>query len=77
MTNLLVEGGEKLLGSLCDQRRIDEVHVFVAPKLTGGAASPSPIGADGIVSMNDAINLGDLTWQQVGCDLYASGRIIR
>src|SRR5439155_8684965 len=37
MTNLLVEGGAEVFGSFCDERLIDEFHVFVAPKLIGGA----------------------------------------
>ena len=36
MTNVLVEGGGRLLGSLFDARLVDEVHVFIAPKLVGG-----------------------------------------
>ena len=40
MTNVLVEGGGRVLGSLLDARQIDEVHVFIAPKLVGGDAAP-------------------------------------
>lgn len=75
MTNLLVEGGGRLLGALLDARQIDEVHVFVAPKLFGGAQAPSPIQGQGIASIADALTLGDLQWQQIGDDLYLTGRI--
>ncbi len=37
MTNILVEGGGRVLGSLFDAELIDEVHVFVAPIIAGGA----------------------------------------
>ena len=43
-TNVMVEGGGRLLGSLLDARAIDEVHVFVAPKLIGGASAATAIG---------------------------------
>jgi len=36
MTNLLVEGGATVLGTLCFARWVDEVHVFIAPKVIGG-----------------------------------------
>jgi diaminohydroxyphosphoribosylaminopyrimidine deaminase/5-amino-6-(5-phosphoribosylamino)uracil reductase len=36
-TNVLVEGGSKLLGSLFDQGLVDQVLVFVAPILLGDA----------------------------------------
>ena len=42
MTNVLAEGGGRLLGSLLDARLIDEVHVFIAPKLVGGGEAPVP-----------------------------------
>ncbi len=45
MTNILVEGGGQLLGTLLDAEQIDEVHVLVAPKLLGGKHPPSPIDA--------------------------------
>ncbi len=42
MTNVLVEGGATLLGSLFDAAAVDEVHAFVAPKIFGGAAPRRP-----------------------------------
>jgi diaminohydroxyphosphoribosylaminopyrimidine deaminase/5-amino-6-(5-phosphoribosylamino)uracil reductase len=35
-TNILVEGGGTLLGSLFDAGEIDEVHAFIAPQIIGG-----------------------------------------
>jgi len=42
MTNVLVEGGSRLLHSLFDIYAIDEVHVFTAPKDAGGDAPSAP-----------------------------------
>lgn len=42
MTNVLVEGGSRLLHALFDIYAIDEVHVFTAPKDAGGDAPPAP-----------------------------------
>ena len=46
MTNVLIEGGGQLFGSLFDAGMIDEVHVFIAPKLAGETGPParSPAG---------------------------------
>ena len=46
-TNLLVEGGSKVLGGFCDAGLLDRVHVFVAPRLLGGANAVSAIGGRG------------------------------
>lgn len=75
MTNVLVEGGEKLLGGLFDRGQIDEVHAFIAPKLCGGQAALGPVGGHGIASMGNAIELKGIDWREVDGDLYVSGRI--
>lgn len=74
LTNVLVEGGGRLLGSFFDLRQIDEVHVFVAPRLVGGESAPSPLAGDGIATVNQALSVTNLEWQRLGTDLYASGR---
>ena len=51
MTNVLVEGGAKLMGSLFDLEAIDEVHAFIAPKLVGGSSAPGPMGGEGVGKM--------------------------
>lgn len=77
LTNLLVEGGGQLLGSLLDARAIDEVHVFMAPKLAGGAASASPIGGEGIDAMSQALVLERPQIEESGPDVYVRGRVPR
>jgi len=77
LTNVLVEGGGQLLGGLLDDRQIDEVHVFVAPKLIGGESARSPIEGGGITEMGDALRLDSPEWQPLGDDLYLTGRIAR
>jgi diaminohydroxyphosphoribosylaminopyrimidine deaminase/5-amino-6-(5-phosphoribosylamino)uracil reductase len=75
MTNVLVEGGSKLLGALFDLRAVDEAHVFIAPKFAGGAAAPSPVGGTGIERMADALKLDDITIEELDGDVYVHGRI--
>lgn len=75
MTNILVEGGSHLLGSLFDVRAIDEVHVFIAPKFAGGAAALSPIGGIGIERMADALRLADIAIEELDGDVYVHGRV--
>jgi diaminohydroxyphosphoribosylaminopyrimidine deaminase/5-amino-6-(5-phosphoribosylamino)uracil reductase len=48
MTNVLVEGGARVLGSFFDEGLADEAVVFVAPRLIGGAAAPGPLGGRGV-----------------------------
>jgi diaminohydroxyphosphoribosylaminopyrimidine deaminase/5-amino-6-(5-phosphoribosylamino)uracil reductase len=75
MTNLLVEGGNQLLGALFDLSAIDEVHVFIAPKLAGGATARSPIGGSGIEHLADTLQLADITIEELDGDVYVHGRL--
>ena len=75
MTNVLVEGGSQLFGSLFDARQINEVHVFIAPKLFGGDKAPSPIGGAGISEVAAALSLEQMQMQMLGEDIYLHGRV--
>jgi diaminohydroxyphosphoribosylaminopyrimidine deaminase/5-amino-6-(5-phosphoribosylamino)uracil reductase len=75
LTNVLVEGGANLLGSLFDARQIDEVHAFIAPKLFGGQKARSPIRGAGIEQVAEALQLANGHVQVLGSDVYISGRV--
>ncbi len=77
MTNVLVEGGSKLLGSLFDLGAVDEVHVFIAPKFAGGDSAPSPVGGAGIERMADSLKLADISIEELEGDVYVHGRIAK
>ncbi len=71
-TNVLVEGGAGLLGSVLDANAADEYHVFVAPKLVGGE-SLSPVGGTGVARMAEALRLTGLTAEVSAEDVYLHG----
>ena len=77
ITNVLAEGGGELLGSLFDLVAIDEVHVFIAPKLVGGQNARGAILGDGTSEMIDARGIEALDIQFCDQDIYISGRIRR
>lgn len=43
-----------------------QVHAFVAPKIIGGKNAPSPVGELGMVEMTQALELIDVSYEQVG-----------
>jgi diaminohydroxyphosphoribosylaminopyrimidine deaminase/5-amino-6-(5-phosphoribosylamino)uracil reductase len=75
MTNVLVEGGGTVLGALFDARLVDEVHVFIAPKIVGGGNAATPVGGKGPELMSQALMLRDVEWRKVDEDLYLRGRV--
>ena len=76
MTNLLVEGGGTVLGSLLDASLIDEVHAFIAPLIVGGTG-PGPVMGNGIKQLDMARRLPQLKVEQIDGDLYLWGRFAR
>ena len=73
-TNLLVEGGSRIFGLLFDARLIDEVHVFIAPKMIGGAEAAPVIGGKGLPDMGFPCLLESPRVSIVDQDIYVSDR---
>jgi diaminohydroxyphosphoribosylaminopyrimidine deaminase/5-amino-6-(5-phosphoribosylamino)uracil reductase len=72
-TNVLIEGGAGLLGAFHDEKLIDEVHLYLAPKLIGGIDAKSPLGGLGI----DGLQEGE--WElanveRTGSDIHIQAR---
>jgi diaminohydroxyphosphoribosylaminopyrimidine deaminase/5-amino-6-(5-phosphoribosylamino)uracil reductase len=75
MTNVLVEGGAGLLGSFFDQGLIDEVHVFIAPKLVGGSQAIGPLGGKGRDLLSAALALREPEVCELGGDIHVHARL--
>jgi diaminohydroxyphosphoribosylaminopyrimidine deaminase/5-amino-6-(5-phosphoribosylamino)uracil reductase len=75
MTNILIEGGSEVLGAFVDARAIDELHVFIAPKLAGGAAAKTPVGGHGVDRIADSLSLARWNVELIEGDLYLHGDI--
>ena len=77
ITTLYCEGGATLHGAMFDGGFIDQVHVYVAPKITGGAAARGCIGGRGVDTMAQAVGLHFDEIRQLGDDVRLGGRIRR
>jgi diaminohydroxyphosphoribosylaminopyrimidine deaminase/5-amino-6-(5-phosphoribosylamino)uracil reductase len=74
-TNVLVEAGSGLMGAFFDADLIDEVHVFIAPKLVGGVGAMSPIGGEGRAEIPSVTSLSNLSVSSYGEDTLIRGRL--
>ena len=73
MTNILVEGGGTLLGSLFDLHGVDEIHAFIAPRIVGGTDAVAPVGGRGHASIAEALRLQEHSVEVIDSDLYVHG----
>lgn len=73
--SLIVEGGGSLHGSLLASGLVNRVQAYIAPKLAGGAASPTPVQGGGIPAMDCALQLKNPQVTQLGADLLVEGEV--
>lgn len=74
VTAVLLEAGHELTGAFVQAGLVDRVAVFIAPKLLGGAAAPSPVGGPGF-ALVDALRLTDLTTRPLGDDWLVEANV--
>lgn len=74
-TNVLVEGGSRILGALLDGRWIDAAHVFIAPLLLGGTEAPSAMGGTGWPSPAAGLRMELVQMRQLAGDVYLHGTL--
>ena len=72
---VLLEGGPHLAGAFLDAGEIDEVRLFLAPMLLGGANARDPLEGEGVARINDAIKAMTLDCSLVGDDVLISARL--
>jgi len=73
--SLLVEGGGEINGYLLEHDLVDKVYWFIAPKIIGGRDAPSPVGGQGRVLMQEALELKSVEMQSFGADILITGYI--
>ncbi len=66
LTNVMVEGGGMILGSLFDNGLVDKAMIFVSPKIIGDAKAKSPVSGRGAISVSDAFQFENVKSYQ--CD---------
>ena len=73
--SVMIEGGSTIAFSALQERLVDKVVSFIAPKILGGVNAPTAVGGTGISSMDDAIDLVNMRTRKIGQDLMLEGWI--
>ncbi len=74
VVNLLIEGGGEVIGSAIHEKIVQELYMFVAPKIIGGKTSLSSVGGQGSRFLSQAANIRDLRVEAIGRDLLLRGK---
>ncbi|NOQ52786.1 MAG: bifunctional diaminohydroxyphosphoribosylaminopyrimidine deaminase/5-amino-6-(5-phosphoribosylamino)uracil reductase RibD [Desulfuromonadaceae bacterium] len=72
---LLLEGGATLAGAALQAGLIDQMMVFVAPKMIGGSARYGIFNGEGCHKLINAVRLVELCSEQLGEDILITGDV--
>ena len=72
--SLLLEGGSLLGGAMLRADLVDQVMIFVAPKMVGGDGR-SLLAGEGVASISDAWSLINLRARQIDTDILIEGEV--
>jgi len=75
ITNILVEGGGTLIGSLFDEGLVDRVLFFISPRIIGGRNALSSVMGKGINRVEKALKLKEVKIKRLGEDFLIEGYI--
>jgi diaminohydroxyphosphoribosylaminopyrimidine deaminase/5-amino-6-(5-phosphoribosylamino)uracil reductase len=73
ITSLMIEAGSSFNASALNDRIVDKVVFFIAPKIIGGKDSITPVGGDTFQKLQDAYKIRDLKIRRAGEDLMIEG----
>lgn len=75
LRSIFIEAGHHLSASLFQASLIDELVVFIAPKLIGGDTAPTLMGGEGIAWMNEAIKLSLIQHERFNEDIMLQYKV--
>jgi diaminohydroxyphosphoribosylaminopyrimidine deaminase/5-amino-6-(5-phosphoribosylamino)uracil reductase len=74
--SILLEGGPTLNAGALEEKIVDRVLLFVAPKIIGGKKAPGMIGGKGVLRAKEALGMEVLKVRRVGADVMIEGKPI-
>jgi diaminohydroxyphosphoribosylaminopyrimidine deaminase/5-amino-6-(5-phosphoribosylamino)uracil reductase len=75
ITALLLEGGAELAGAFLDAGEVDELRLFIAPVILGGAEAGPMVGGLGGERAAEAARALAVEWERSGEDLLVRARL--
>ncbi|WP_422926669.1 bifunctional diaminohydroxyphosphoribosylaminopyrimidine deaminase/5-amino-6-(5-phosphoribosylamino)uracil reductase RibD [Singulisphaera sp. PoT] len=73
MTNVMIEGGGRVLGAFLDRNEVDAVDIYIAPIVEGGAPAFTPASGAGHALMSQTRRLERHTTSLIGADIRIQG----
>jgi diaminohydroxyphosphoribosylaminopyrimidine deaminase/5-amino-6-(5-phosphoribosylamino)uracil reductase len=75
ITSILLEGGPRLAGAFLDAGELDELRLFLAPVILGGAAARDPLEGEGVERIAEATRALSLDCERIAEDILVTARL--
>ena len=75
--SILIEGGGTLNFSALKEGIVDKVRFYIAPKIIGGEKSRNSVGGEGFSTLDQCVNLTNITYEQIGDEIVAEGYVLK
>lgn len=69
VVTIMVEGGGETISSFVEENLVDEMFIFIAPKVIGGITAPTAVEGDGVAKIKEAKHIKSLETEKIGNDL--------
>ncbi|MCF6149030.1 MAG: bifunctional diaminohydroxyphosphoribosylaminopyrimidine deaminase/5-amino-6-(5-phosphoribosylamino)uracil reductase RibD [Candidatus Kuenenia sp.] len=73
LTNILVEGGSKIITAILEERLADKIIAFIAPVIIGGKGGASPVLGKGVDNVCDALKINEVRHYRFSDDVMMEG----
>ena len=71
--HVLIEGGGETIASALEEKLVDRIYVFIAPKIIGGKRSPTLVDGKGVSDIAKAVRIKNTSVEKVGNDFLIKG----
>lgn len=75
LTHTLIEAGPGILGTFFNEQLVDEIHVFVSPKIIGGQRRGSAVAGRESLKVPSLDQLRNVQVRHIGGDVLIEGRM--
>lgn len=73
--SILIEGGGNINFSALEEKIVDKVNFYIAPKIIGGEKAKGCIGGQGYLKLSDAVKLRNIEIKRINEDLVVEGYV--
>ncbi len=75
ISSIFVEGGSEVIGSFFDEKFVDKVYFFIAPKIIGGKDAKPAVSGYGVKDIAKSLYLTNIAITKIGPDLLYAGDV--